>query len=548
MSRPAARRVRPTLLACLAVAALVSAPGTAVASRVATPLTAAAAPAADFPVGAEGFHTYAELAADSLAVANAHPAIVKRFSIGKSYQGRDLWAVKISDNVNVDEAEPEVYFDGGTHAREHMSVEMTLAIMHWLVNGYGTDATITRLVNTREIWIVFNVNPDGSEYDISGGKYHGWRKNRQPTPGSTSIGTDLNRNFDYHWGCCAGSSTNPAANLYRGPSAFSAPETRAVRDFINSRVIGGRQQIRTMMTFHTDGRLVLWPFGYTMTDIPPDMTAADHAVAVAIAKAIGAKNGYKPEQASDLYISAGTTRDWAYGVHRIFAYTIEMTVGAYADDSTIGPETLRNKSSVLYLIDAAGCPYALVNASQSHCGPLWDDFETSRGWTVNPDGTDTATHGMWQRANPAGTSYNGARQLGTTTSGSADLVTGAAIGGSTSANNVDGGVTSVRSPDFSLPAGNSYGVRFRYYLSHYAGANAGDYLRVRLVSAGGSATLFEELATNGDDVATWATANVSIPASFVGTTAHLVIEAADNGAPGLVEAGIDDVSVMRVAP
>src|SRR5439155_340336 len=83
--------------------------------------------------------------------------------------------------VGVDENEPEVLFDGLHHAREHMAVEMTLAIMHWLVDGYGTDPTITSLVNGREIWIVFNVNPDGGEYDISGGRYHFWRKNRQPT-------------------------------------------------------------------------------------------------------------------------------------------------------------------------------------------------------------------------------------------------------------------------------------------------------------------------------------------------------------------------------
>ncbi len=429
-----------------------------------------------------------------------------------------------------------------------MGVEMTLAIMHWLVDGYGVDPTITRLVNGREIWIVLNVNPDGSEYDISGGKYHLWRKNRQPTPGSTAIGTDLNRNFDYRWGCCAGSSTNPANLMYRGPRAFSAPETRAVRDFINSRVVDGRQQIRTMITFHTSGRLVMWPYGYTLTNVPGDMTVADHAVAVALGKAMASRNRYKPEQASDLYVTAGTTRDWAYGRHRIFAFTFELTVGWYPDDSAIGPETRRNKSAILYLIDAAACPYGLIGQAQAFCGPLWDDFEVSRGWTVNPDGTDTATGGAWQRGNPEATSYGGLRQLGTTTSGSVDLVTGALARGATSANDVDAGVTSVRSPDFALPAGSTYAVRFRYYLSHYAGANAGDYLRVRLVSADGDATLFEELASSRDDPATWATATVAIPTSFAGTTAHLVIEAADSGPAGLVEAGIDDVSVMRVGP
>src|SRR5262249_56952416 len=118
-----------------------------------------AAASAELPPGETGFHTYAEMATEVAATAAAHPTIVKRFSIGKSYQGRELWAVKVSDNVNIDEREPEVVFDGLHHADEHMSMEMTLAILKWLVTGYGSDPTITRLVNTREIWIVFAPNP-----------------------------------------------------------------------------------------------------------------------------------------------------------------------------------------------------------------------------------------------------------------------------------------------------------------------------------------------------------------------------------------------------
>ena len=57
-----------------------------------------------------------------------------------------------------------------------------------------------------------------------GGKFHFWRKNRQPTPGTGYIGTDLNRNYGYRWGGGGNTSSNPAAITYRGPSAFSAPE------------------------------------------------------------------------------------------------------------------------------------------------------------------------------------------------------------------------------------------------------------------------------------------------------------------------------------
>ena len=506
------------------------------------------ATASEFPRGWEGFHTYAEMATYVKNVADAHPQIVHRFSIGQSYQGRQLWAVKVSDNVNVDENETEVLFDGLHHAREHMSLEMTLQIYNWLVNGYGKDSEVTRLVNTREIWIVFAVNPDGATYDISGGKYHLWRKNRQPTPGSSYIGTDLNRNYDYHWGCCAGSSTNPANLMYRGPRAFSAPETRAMRDFINSRVVGGRQQIRAAITFHTSGRLVMWPYGYTYANVPPDMTPLDQRTFVAMGKAMASRNGYKPEQASDLYISAGTTRDWEYGRHRIFAFTFELTVGWYPDDSAIGPETRRNRTAILYLISKAACPYSAISSQVTHyCGPLFDDFEVSRGWRVNPDGADTATSGRWQRGNPAPTWSSGPKQLDTAGSGRYALVTGASTGGGAGANDLDG-ASSIRSPDFNLAVGHTYKLAFKSSFAHSSTSTTDDYWRIRIVAEGGaSATLYARRGSSVDLDGRWVSRTVSIPASFAGSRAHLVIEAIDAANGNLFEVAVDDIAVMKVS-
>ena len=242
----------------------------------------------DFPPADAAYHNYAEMSDEILAVASAHPNIVSRFSVGLSYEGREMWAAKISDNVSSDEDEPEVLFIGQHHAREHITVEMTLYILHLLADNYGTDQQITDLVNSREIYIIFTTNPDGSEYDVATGSYRSWRKNRQPNSGSSYIGTDLNRNYGYKWGCCGGSSGLPSSDTYRGASAFSAPETQRIRDFINSRVVGGKQQIRTSITFHSYAQLVLWPYGYTYTDVPSDMTQDDHDVFVAMGQAMAA--------------------------------------------------------------------------------------------------------------------------------------------------------------------------------------------------------------------------------------------------------------------
>ncbi len=399
MSRPA--RDPRSLGVAIAIATAILAMG-----ATATPGSAAAA---DFPTGYEGYHTYAEVGAATAAVAAAHPDIAQRFSIGQSYRGRELWAMKISDNVASDEPEPEILYDGGHHADEHMGVEMALRIMHWLVDGYGPDPRITKIVDTREIWIVFMVNPDGVQHDIHDGTFHFWRKNRQPTPGSTKVGTDLNRNYGYRWGGGGLTSKNPAAITYRGPSAFSAPETRAMRDFLKSRVVGGIQQIRAHVTFHEYGRLVMWPYGYTLKDVPGDMTRDDHAALVAIGRKMAATSGYRAMQASDNYVTTGTTRDYAYGTYRIFSYTFELSTKDYPGDGKIAGETGRNKEAILYLAERAWCPLGVLGATvkAARCGAFDDDLEVARGWSVDPDGTDTAlaaTSGRFSRSNPASTS------------------------------------------------------------------------------------------------------------------------------------------------
>ena len=514
---------------------------------VATAAPPAAAADPDFPAGQEAFHTYEEMAAEVGAAAAAYPAIVERFSIGESYKGRDLWAVKISDNVGTDEDEPEVLIDGLHHADEHMSLEMTLAILRWLTESYGSSTRITNIVDNREIWIVFAMNPDGATYDIKDGSYHLWRKNRQPTSGSSAIGTDLNRNYDYRWGCCGGSSSTPSSSRYRGTSAFSAPETRAFRDFVRGRVVDGRQQIRVSVSFHTTGRLVMWPYGYTLANLPADMTKDDLAALSAIGKTMAASNGYKPEQASDLYISSGTSRDWLYGRYRVFAYTFEMSPDStpYPKASAIPTETGRNKNAVLYLIEKAACPYSVIGKEATRCGAFDDDLEVSRGWTVNPLGTDTATGGKWVRANPESTSSSGSKQLGTVPSGSSALVTASKAGSSASSYDVDGGTTTVQSPAIDLPATAGQKLTFRYYLAHGSNASSADELRVSIVEDGGASTpvLLEQGAANDDDAA-WASASIALDA-WAGTTVRIRLQATDGGSSSLVEAAVDDVRVTR---
>jgi len=332
-------------------------------------------PGPTYPGFDSRYHDYGEMLTFIRATEIAYPDIVKVFSIGKSAQGRDIWAAKVSDNVAVDEPEPEVLVDALHHAREHLTVEQALYLLSTLATGYSWDPTVKRLVDEREVWIVFALNPDGWAYDLSGHPYVGWRKNRQATPGTSAIGTDLNRNYGYHWGCCGGSSGSPAAWNYRGPAPWSATETRVLRDFVLSRVVDGKQQIKTHVTLHTNGELILWPYGYTKTDIPKDMTADDHATFVAMGRAMAAKNHYTAKQSSDLYVTDGDQIDWMYGTQHIFSFTFELypteQVSSHADheppDEVIAAQTARNRSALLYLIDMAACPYAAIGKAATYC-------------------------------------------------------------------------------------------------------------------------------------------------------------------------------------
>jgi carboxypeptidase T len=512
---------------------------------------AAAAPAAgaaaDFPAGFTGYHTYAEQVADANAVVAAHPSIARKLAIGTSYQGRTVWAVKISDNVALDEAEPEVLFDGGTHADEHMGVEMALKIMHWLADGYGKDSRITNIVNTREVWIILSVNPDGAAYDIGGGRFQFWRKNRQPNAGTTAIGTDVNRNFGYRWGGGGRTSTNPAAITYQGSSAFSTPEARNVRDFLASRVVNGRQQIRAGITFHEYGRLVMWPYGYTTTNLPADMTADDHNALVLIGRKMAATNGYRPEQASDLYVSSGTTRDYAYGAYRIFMYTFEMSVKDYPDDSLIASETGRNKEAVLYLIEHAGCPLAVLGAATrvARCGAFDDDLEINRGWRINMAGTDTATAGAWQRGDPAPTTTaSGRKQPDGVTSGRYGFATGLAAGSSAAANDLDGGRTTTTSPTIALPATAGQKLQFSWSFAHDRTANTADEFRVEVLDGSIATTVFVTKGAAVERNAGWHLSSIDL-GRWAGRTIRLRFSATDGGGSGIVEAVFDDVRVTQ---
>ena len=172
-----------------------------------------------------------------------------------------------------------------------------------------------------------------------------------------------------------------------------------------------------------------------------------------------------------------------------------------------------------------------------------DDFEVARGWTTNPNGTDTATTGAWERGDPEATNSSGAKQLGTTTSGVNDLVTARLAGASAGVNDIDSGVTSIRSPAIALPSTGTLTLTFNQYLAHGSNATNADFLRVSVVGTTTS-VVFQRIGSATNLNGAWAAASANLT-PFAGQTIRLLIEAADAGTASLVEAGIDDVRITQ---
>jgi lysyl endopeptidase len=211
-----------------------------------------------------------------------------------------------------------------------------------------------------------------------------------------------------------------------------------------------------------------------------------------------------------------------------------------------GSHTLRSRA-----FDAASnsgqSALVTVNVSNAASTTVFSDgFGTNLGWVTNPNATDTATTGRWQRGNPEGTTSGGtALQLDPCAGGTPNcLVTGLTAGGSAGANDVDGGVTTIQSPAIALPSGTGLTLTFNFYFAHLGNSSSADFFRVRVVGPGGTTTVFQELGTASVDAAAWAPATVSLSA-FAGQTVRIRIEAADAAEGSLVEAAVDDVKITR---
>nr|XP_013189801.1 unnamed protein product [Amyelois transitella] len=244
-------------------------------------------------------------------LAKTYPAIVSVKSIGNSHEGREIKLLRISNGNPTNKA---VFIDGGIHAREWISpATVTYFINQFAENFDVEDEDIKNI----DWYFVPVLNPDGYEYTHL--KDRLWRKNRKPGAGRCS-GVDLNRNFGYRWGG-KGTSNSPCDEIYRGPRAFSEPESKAIQDFFKS----SASEFSAYLTYHSYGQYILYPWGYDNA-VPPDhldLNAVGKKMATAI-KSTGDDNYSVGSSSNLLYPAAGGSDDWAKSIGIKYTYTIEL--------------------------------------------------------------------------------------------------------------------------------------------------------------------------------------------------------------------------------
>ncbi|MFH1502191.1 MAG: M14 family zinc carboxypeptidase, partial [Candidatus Eisenbacteria bacterium] len=259
------------------------------------------------------YHSYAEVTADLAAWAAAHPSITRLESIGQSYGGREIWALKITDNPTVEEFEPEVHWIGGHHGNETIGIEVCYYAIEHLLDNYGTDPDVTWLVNEREFWVIPVFNPDGH---VAGSRYNG-------------NGEDLNRNYL----CPCGDNA---------ATAFSEPETQALRDWCV-----GRNPV-TSLTFHSGAVYVNYLWDYTYNPTP------DEPMLITISNGYSSYTGLPVTNGADWYVVHGSCQDWCYDTRGEIDTTIEVSTSYEPPASQIDAIASANIDAMLYQAKLSG--------------------------------------------------------------------------------------------------------------------------------------------------------------------------------------------------
>jgi carboxypeptidase T len=317
------------------------------------------------------YRTVEETYATAAAIVAAHPTLATWIDIGNSWEketsggnpGYDMMVLRLTNSA-IPGPKPKLFAMTAIHAREYATAELATRFAEYLVDNYGVDADVTWLLDYHEIHLLLEANPDGRKIAETEPSPH-WRKNTDNDDGCSSSdywGTDLNRNYDFQWSCCGGSSGSPCAETYRGPSAASEPEAQAVQNYVLAQFPDQREDsldsaapadaTGVFLDIHSYSQLVLWPWGFTSS------TAPNATGLQTLGRKFAYYNHYTPQQSMDLYPTDGTTDDFAYGKQGVAAYCFEIGTSFYQDCATFENIILPNNLlALIYAAKVSRTPY-----------------------------------------------------------------------------------------------------------------------------------------------------------------------------------------------
>jgi len=315
------------------------------------------------------YRTVEETFTTAMDLVNQYPQLASWTDVGDSWiktqhpaAGYDLMVLRLT-NQAITTDKPPLFISSGVHAREYTHAELVTRFAESLLAGYGRDADATWLLDHHDIHLLLQANPDGRKMAETG---LSWRKNanNDHCPNSNNRGIDLNRNFDFQWGCCGGSSATACDQTFRGPFVASEPETITMQTYMDQLFTDYRDDdlsdlapIDTTGVFldiHSFGEVILSSWGFTSTP-PPNGDGI-----LSLARKMAFHNGYRPQLGS-LGTVDGATKDYAYGRFGVPGYTLELGTAFFEDCGYFEESILpQNLPALLYAAKASRQPYSIA--------------------------------------------------------------------------------------------------------------------------------------------------------------------------------------------
>ncbi|XP_025895323.1 carboxypeptidase B [Nothoprocta perdicaria] len=263
----------------------------------------------------EKYNQWETIAAWTADIAAENPDLVSRSVIGETYEGRQMYLLKVGKSGTNKKA---IFMDCGFHAREWISPAFCQWFVKEAVETYGKDSVMTNILDRLDFYILPVLNIDGYVYTWTNNRM--WRKTRSKNAGSFCIGTDPNRNFNAGW-CSIGASDNPCDSTYCGRAPESEKETKALADFIREHL----STIKAYFTIHSYSQLLLFPYSYTYK-YPSNFEELNSIAGTAskqLASLYNTKYTYGPG-AETIYPAAGGSDDWAFDQGIKYSFTFEL--------------------------------------------------------------------------------------------------------------------------------------------------------------------------------------------------------------------------------